>query len=98
MIERQKIARVAHLANCCYLTVCVDNPQNIADLEAAAAFENSTIHCLVEYEIGMKRCGVGTHEEFYALRLNTLKNQVRTIINLFGLVAEKAIRIYVGMI
>lgn len=67
VIERNKIARVAYLANCCYLTVCVDNPQNIADLEAAAAFENSIIHCLIEYEIGMRRCGVGTHEEFYAL-------------------------------
>jgi 3-hydroxy-D-aspartate aldolase len=67
VIELNKVAKVAHLANCCYLTVCVDNPQNIADLEAAAAFENSTIHCLVEYDIGMKRCGVGTPEEFYAL-------------------------------
>lgn len=67
VIERNKVVRVAHLANCCYLTVCVDNTQNIADLEAAASFENSTIHCLVEYDIGMKRCGVGTHEEFYAL-------------------------------
>jgi len=51
--ERNKIARVAHLANCCYLTVCVDNPQNITDLEAAADFANSTIHCLNGYKIGM---------------------------------------------
>lgn len=67
VIERNKIAKVAHLANCCYLTVCVDNAQNIADLERAAAFENSLIHCLVEYDIGMRRCGVGTQEEFYTL-------------------------------
>lgn len=30
------------------------------DLEQAAAVEGSTIHCLVEYEVGMGRCGVTT--------------------------------------
>jgi len=65
--ERNKVAQVAHLAKCCYLTVCVDSKENIADLDAAAAFEGSRIHCLVEYEIGMERCGVSTEDEFYAL-------------------------------
>ena len=62
-----KISRVAYLAGCCHLTVCVDKADNIAALETAAAFENTTIHCLVEYEIGMNRCGVKTPEEFLAL-------------------------------
>ncbi|MDW7672509.1 MAG: alanine racemase, partial [Bacillota bacterium] len=48
-----KITRVATLAAGCYVTVAVDNAQNIADLETAAAFQQATIHCLVEYEIGM---------------------------------------------
>ena len=67
IIDQAKLARVAHLANCCYLTICVDNEENIKALEAAAAVQNATIHCLIEYEIGMKRCGVETPEAFYAL-------------------------------
>ena len=62
-----KITRVATLAAGCYVTVAVDNVQNIADLETAAAFQQATIHCLVEYEIGMNRCGVQTPEAVYAL-------------------------------
>ena len=62
-----KITRVATLAAGCYVTVAVDNAQNIADLETAAAFQQATIHCLVEYEIGMNRCGVQTPEAVYAL-------------------------------
>lgn len=62
-----KIARVAELAGCCRLTVCVDHAENIANLNAAAALQGTTIHCLVEYNIGMNRCGVQTHEEVHAL-------------------------------
>ncbi len=65
--EPGKIARLASLAKCCKLGVAVDQSQNIKDLEAAAALQNSTIYVLVEYEIGMKRCGVQTKEELLAL-------------------------------
>ena len=62
-----KIAKAAYLAGCCRLTVCVDNAENIAQLEAAASFQGTTIYCLVEYEIGMNRCGVSACEDFLAL-------------------------------
>ena len=65
--DKQKISRMAYLANACRLTVCVDNEKNIADIEAAAALAGSRIYCLVEYEIGMNRCGVSTKEEVAAL-------------------------------
>lgn len=65
--DAKKIADVAALAKCCRLTVAVDNSQNIIDLEKAAELEDSTIYCLVEYEIGMGRCGTTTPQEFYAL-------------------------------
>lgn len=55
---KSRIARCAWLAAGCRLTLCVDQEQNILDLEAAAACQGSTIHCLVEYEVGMGRCGV----------------------------------------
>jgi 3-hydroxy-D-aspartate aldolase len=58
---------VAYLAGCCYLTVCVDNADNIYALEKAASEQGTTIHCLVEFEVGMIRCGVDTFEKFYEL-------------------------------
>lgn len=67
IIQPSKLARVAYLAGCCYLTVCVDNADNIRALERAASEQGTTIHCLVEFEIGMNRCGVDTFEKFYEL-------------------------------
>lgn len=65
--DRGKIAQLAALARCCRLGVAVDSGENIRDLEAAAAVQDSRIHCLVEYEIGMGRCGVSEPEELYTL-------------------------------
>ena len=65
--EKSKIAKVASLAACCRLGVCVDQANNIDELEQAAAFQGSTIYCYVEYDVGMNRCGVYTPEEFYTL-------------------------------
>lgn len=67
IVEPTKIARAAYLAGCCYLTVCVDNRDNIHALENAASSQGTTIHCLVEYEVGMNRCGVDRFEKFYEL-------------------------------
>ncbi len=70
VVEKSKIMRLAYLAGCCRLTVCVDEVQNILDLEAAASYFGNTIYCLVEYDIGMNRCGVFSKEE--ALKLAKL--------------------------
>lgn len=67
IVAPDKIARLAHLAKACRLTVCVDNEENINALSRAAQFAGSTLYCLVEYEIGMKRCGVTTHQEVLRL-------------------------------
>ena len=67
VVEPGKIAKLADLARCCRLAVCVDHAANIRNLEAAAALIGSTIHCLVEFDIGMNRCGVHSHEEFLEL-------------------------------
>ena len=63
IVDRKKIAKLAALALDCRLTVCVDNEQNIRDIGDAAALLGSTVYCLIEYEIGMERCGVSTKEE-----------------------------------
>lgn len=65
--EPEKITRLASLARCCKLGVAVDQSQNIKDLEVAAAVQGTTIYVLVEYEIGMHRCGVQTKEELLTL-------------------------------
>ena len=67
IVDPVKIARLANLAKCCRLTVCVDHPDNVQKLSEAAAREGATIHCLVEYDVGMRRCGARTEEEFLAL-------------------------------
>lgn len=67
VVDKEKISGLAALAKKCYLTVAVDHSENIDDLEQAAELQDSVIHCLVEYEIGMKRCGVDTPEAFYEL-------------------------------
>ncbi len=67
VVQPSKIARVAYLAGCCHLTVCVDNADNVYALEKAASIQGSTIYCLVEFEVGMNRCGVDTFKKFYEL-------------------------------
>lgn len=67
VVDPGKAAKLADLARCCRLGVCVDRADNVKLLESAAAFMNSTIHCLVEFDIGMKRCGVHSPEEFLEL-------------------------------
>ena len=65
--DPQKISRLSHLAGCCHLTVCVDCEENIVALSRACATAGTTLYCLVEYEIGMERCGVETKEEVVRL-------------------------------
>lgn len=67
VVDLPKIRKLADLANNCRLTVCVDNMQNIEALSSAAKSSGSTIYCLVEYDIGMQRCGVVKREEVLAL-------------------------------
>ena len=67
VIDPAKIARLANLARGCRLGICVDHEENINNLEKAAALAGSTLYCLIEYEVGMRRCGVETKEEFLHL-------------------------------
>jgi D-serine deaminase-like pyridoxal phosphate-dependent protein len=67
IVDPAKVRRVTDLAGNCHLTVCVDNRENVDALAAAAESSGSTVHCLVEYDIGMERCGVVTKEEVLTL-------------------------------
>ena len=65
IVEKSKLDRLAALCKNNTLTVCVDCVQNVYDLQAALEKQDSDIGILIEYEIGMERCGVRTAEEFY---------------------------------
>jgi 3-hydroxy-D-aspartate aldolase len=59
-----KIDRLARLPKLgCRTIVCVDMPDNVADLSAAAVRHGATIECLVEIDCGAGRCGVRTTPE-----------------------------------
>ena len=64
IVDPIKIARVAQLAKLCRLTVCVDNIENARALSDAAVKAGSTLHCYVEFDIGMSRCGVFDMQEY----------------------------------
>lgn len=53
-----KLRRLAELAKRAQVRVCVDDPQNVADMAAAARAAQVTIGVLVEVNVGMNRCGV----------------------------------------
>ena len=59
-----KIDRLARLPKLGARTiVCVDMPENVAELSAAAQRHGTTIECLVEIDCGAGRCGVKTTPE-----------------------------------
>ena len=67
IVDPAKIRRLADLAGNCRLTVCVDDMDNISALSKAAENAGTIVHCLVEYDIGMNRCGVLSKEEVLQL-------------------------------
>jgi D-serine deaminase-like pyridoxal phosphate-dependent protein len=57
-----KLDRLARLARCATVGVCVDEAGNVAELEAAAARAAAQLHVLVEVDVGARRCGVAPGE------------------------------------
>jgi len=62
-----KLERLAKLALKARLAVCVDSPENVFALEAAAARAGARIDVLVEVNVGADRCGVEPGEPALAL-------------------------------
>jgi 3-hydroxy-D-aspartate aldolase len=62
-----KIARLAALARRARISVCVDALPNVAELACAAERWGTTLHVLVELNVGANRCGVERIEEVLAL-------------------------------
>jgi D-serine deaminase-like pyridoxal phosphate-dependent protein len=58
VVGAPKLARLAGLARRARVSVCVDDRQNVADLDAAARAAGVRLDVLVEVNVGANRCGV----------------------------------------
>ena len=58
VVGATKLARLAALARRARISVCVDDGQNVADLDTAARVAGAKIDVLVEVNVGANRCGV----------------------------------------
>jgi D-serine deaminase-like pyridoxal phosphate-dependent protein len=58
IVGAPKLDRLAALAKRAQLGVCVDNADNVRDLEAAMKRAGARIDVYIELEVGMRRCGV----------------------------------------
>jgi D-serine deaminase-like pyridoxal phosphate-dependent protein len=67
IVGRSKLERLAALAKQATISVAVDNLDNVAQIEAAAAKFNARINVYVEIAAGMRRCGVDPGPEAVAL-------------------------------
>lgn len=62
-----KVSRLAELARQRRIIVAVDDLVTVQSLSAAAQRADSTIHLLIELDVGMRRCGVSSPEQAVAL-------------------------------
>ena len=67
VVGAAKLARLCALARIAKVAVCVDDPAQVAALEAAAADAAIRLTVLVEIDIGAARCGVAPGPEAVAL-------------------------------
>jgi D-serine deaminase-like pyridoxal phosphate-dependent protein len=58
IVGRPKLERLAALARRARIGACVDNADNVRDLQAAAQRAGAAIEIYIELDIGMRRCGV----------------------------------------
>jgi D-serine deaminase-like pyridoxal phosphate-dependent protein len=58
IVGAPKLARLAALARQAQVSVCVDDPQNVRDLDAVARAFGVRLPVLVEVNVGANRCGV----------------------------------------
>jgi len=58
VVGREKLARLFGLTRLARVSVCVDDPVQIALLEEAAEATGGRIEALVEIDVGMERCGI----------------------------------------
>ena len=66
-VGEKKVAMAIDLARRCQLTLCVDHPEQVVALGAAARQAKVRLRLMVEVDIGQKRCGVTNEDGLLAL-------------------------------
>ncbi len=86
VVQPEKMGRLAALAGKIRLSICVDTKENVLQLSKAAQAQGSTLYVLVEYEIGMQRCGVESHAQVLELAklIDRLPNLVFEGVQAYG--------------
>jgi 3-hydroxy-D-aspartate aldolase len=67
VVGPRKVQRVAALAHQAKVSVCVDAAESVAELAAAVERAGTSVHVLVEIDVGANRCGVDSPEEVLRL-------------------------------
>jgi 3-hydroxy-D-aspartate aldolase len=67
VVGRRKLDRLAALSKRIRVAVCADHPDNIDDIDAAAARFDTVLTVLVEIDVGAGRCGAQPGEEALSL-------------------------------
>ena len=67
IVGARKLARLAALARIATISICVDDPSQVAALEYAAEAAGIRLQVLVEIDVGSARCGVAPGEDGAAL-------------------------------
>ena len=67
VVGDEKVRALARAARECRLTVAVDDSGNAAAISAAAVAAGTRVGVLIEVDVGMRRCGVGTEADAVAL-------------------------------
>lgn len=75
VVGRRKIELLAALAGRARVGVCVDDPDNIVDLDRAAGAAGTRINVLVEVDVGAGRCGVPPGDAAVGLALRTAASE-----------------------
>ena len=67
IVDPRKLARLAALSRIAQVALCVDSPEHVSLLEAAARTAGVRMSVLVEIDVGSRRCGVPAGEEAVGL-------------------------------
>ena len=67
IVDPRKLARLAGLSRIAQVALCVDSPEHVSLLEAAARTAGVRMSVLVEIDVGSRRCGVPAGEEAVGL-------------------------------
>ena len=67
IVGRRKLERLTALARTAKVSVCVDDPTNLAEITAVAAEYDAYLDVMVEIDVGSGRCGVRHSQDAVAL-------------------------------